>query len=185
MPVKVRSGGAWVQVAGDGADGQDGSGGDSIPVGTIVMYNGDTAPTGWALCDGGGGRPDLRDKFIVGSGSSYNRGTTGGSKNAVLIRHSHSVSGNTNNPGNHTHNYSRANNDSDDDYNGSPSGSSGQIGPTFGNNFTTGGGGGHTHSISGNTSTMGNTENGAFSGNETGVDKNLPPYYAITFIIKV
>ena len=36
------------------------------------------------MCDGGGGRPDLRDKFVVGSGSSYNRGSTGGAANVTL-----------------------------------------------------------------------------------------------------
>ena len=37
-------------------------------------------PSGWALCDGGGtpARPDLRDQFIVGAGSTYAIGATGG-----------------------------------------------------------------------------------------------------------
>lgn len=29
-------------------------------------------PAGWALCDGNGGRPDLRDKFVIGAGNTYN-----------------------------------------------------------------------------------------------------------------
>src|SRR5262249_23951377 len=37
-----------------------------LPTGSIIMWSGTSAPTGWALCDGGGGRPDLRGKFIVG-----------------------------------------------------------------------------------------------------------------------
>jgi len=28
-------------------------------------------PAGWALCDGNDGRPDLRDKFIIGAGNGY------------------------------------------------------------------------------------------------------------------
>lgn len=28
-------------------------------------------PAGWALCDGNGGRPDLRDKFVIGAGNTY------------------------------------------------------------------------------------------------------------------
>jgi len=36
-------------------------------------------PTGWVLCDGNNGTPDLRDKFVVGAGNSYNPGDTGGS----------------------------------------------------------------------------------------------------------
>lgn len=29
-------------------------------------------PAGWSLCDGNGGRPDLRDRFVIGAGSTYN-----------------------------------------------------------------------------------------------------------------
>jgi hypothetical protein len=35
-------------------------------------------PDGWALCDGNNGRPDLRNKFIVGVGTDYALGDTGG-----------------------------------------------------------------------------------------------------------
>lgn len=42
--------------------------------GTIVSI-----PAGWSLCDGTNGTPDLRNKFIVGSGSSYAQNDTGGS----------------------------------------------------------------------------------------------------------
>ncbi len=93
-----------------------------VPSGTIVMFNSATAPSGWALCDGNNNTPDLRDKFIVGAGNSYNQGSTGGSKDAVVISHSHGAgnlgtsntgshshtSGNfgTNNTGSHSHNQS-------------------------------------------------------------------------------
>lgn len=36
-------------------------------------------PVGWALCDGQGGRPDLRDRFVVGAAAGANPGATGGS----------------------------------------------------------------------------------------------------------
>jgi hypothetical protein len=56
----------------------------NIPAGLIVMWSGIVAPSGWALCDGGGGRPDLRGRFIVGYNSGdtdYDLiGETGGSK---------------------------------------------------------------------------------------------------------
>jgi hypothetical protein len=41
----------------------------SIPSGVIVMWYGSiaTVPSGWYLCDGANGTPDLRDKFIVGA----------------------------------------------------------------------------------------------------------------------
>lgn len=61
-----------------------------VPTGSIVMWSGSIAsvPTGWALCNGqtaakvdGSGNvtvPDLRDKFIVGAGSTYAVAATGG-----------------------------------------------------------------------------------------------------------
>jgi len=43
--------------------------GSGLPTGVIVMWSGSMAsiPTGWALCDGANGTPDLRDRFIVGA----------------------------------------------------------------------------------------------------------------------
>lgn len=42
---------------------------NGVPKGIIVMWSGTIAniPTGWALCDGANGTPDLRDRFIVGA----------------------------------------------------------------------------------------------------------------------
>lgn len=42
---------------------------DSLPRGIITMWSGTivTIPSGWALCDGTNGTPDLRDRFIVGA----------------------------------------------------------------------------------------------------------------------
>lgn len=45
----------------------------SLPVGTIVMYNGTTIPTGWAICDGTNGTPNLIDKVIKGSTTAGNQ----------------------------------------------------------------------------------------------------------------
>lgn len=40
-----------------------------IPVGGIILWSGTIAniPSGWALCNGSNGTPDLRDKFVVGA----------------------------------------------------------------------------------------------------------------------
>jgi microcystin-dependent protein len=51
-----------------------------MPNGTIVLWSGsiNEIPSGWALCDGTSGTPDLRDRFVVGAGSTYDLGDTGG-----------------------------------------------------------------------------------------------------------
>jgi len=56
---------------------------DAIPTGVITMWSGSVAtiPSGWALCNGSNGTPDLRDLFIVGAGLTYNPDDTGGSLN--------------------------------------------------------------------------------------------------------
>lgn len=75
----------------------EGSSGDSIPAGCIVIWSGaaDNVPSGWALCDGQNGRPDLRDRFVLGAGTSYKVGNIGGEATHALTineipSHSHS-----------------------------------------------------------------------------------------------
>ena len=72
----------------------------AIPTGVITMWHGTVAPTGWGLCDGGGGRPDLRSKFIVGydpTDVDYDAiGDSAGDKEVTLLvenlpTHVHSV----------------------------------------------------------------------------------------------
>jgi len=45
-------------------------------------------PTGWALCNGENGTPDLRDRFITGAGNTYPVDDTGG-----LVQHNHGFTG--------------------------------------------------------------------------------------------
>ena len=76
----------------------------SIPsaIGTIMMWHGATSaiPPNWALCDGqtveGIATPDLRDRFVVGAGSSYAPGDTGGAAQVTLTEdqmpaHNHTI----------------------------------------------------------------------------------------------
>jgi hypothetical protein len=50
--------------------------------GMVMMFAGTEAemPKGWALCDGDGGRPDLRDRFVLGSTGFTNINQTNGKK---------------------------------------------------------------------------------------------------------
>jgi len=66
------------------------------PVGCIIMWYGsqDSIPTGWVLCDGSNGTPDLRGRFVVGAGKSYHVNKTGGEEEHTLTiaempNHSH------------------------------------------------------------------------------------------------
>ena len=61
----------WVDAsANGGGSGGAGAGGRNIPVGGVIMWSGSVAniPTGWALCDGTNGTPDLRNNFVIGAG---------------------------------------------------------------------------------------------------------------------
>lgn len=69
-----------------------------IPTGGIIMWSGSIAniPNGWALCNGSNGTPDLRDRFVVGAGTSYAVGATGGVNSVTLDTtqipaHNHSI----------------------------------------------------------------------------------------------
>ena len=55
-----------------------------VPGGFIGMWSGsaETIPTGWALCDGTNGTPDLTERFILGAGKGDTPGTTGGTATA-------------------------------------------------------------------------------------------------------
>ena len=62
-----------------------------VPTGGIIMWDQPTIPTGWAICDGTNGTPDLRDRFILGVGPNTAVGATGGSRDASLVAHSHTA----------------------------------------------------------------------------------------------
>ena len=79
--------------------------GSTIPSGVILMWSGSigSIPSGWTICDGTSGTPDLRDKFVIGAGNTYTVDQTGGSATVTigignLPAHTHAV-----NDPDHTH----------------------------------------------------------------------------------
>lgn len=134
-----------------------------IPTGGIILWSGSVGaiPTGWALCNGSNGTPDLRSRFVIGAGSAYNVAATGGSADSVVVAHSHSVT----DPG-HTHTASLYYYDA-----ATPR-------PYFRASY---GASGQGTSVPTNTNTTGISVN---SSGQTGVGANLPPYYALAYIMK-
>ena len=147
--------------------------------GMIMMWSGSIAsiPSGWGLCDGSSGRPDLRNRFVIGafsddSGTAKTTVTgtstqTGGSKDAIVVSHTHTAT--VTDPG-HAHTFSARG----DDGTGSAS-SYGVIG--YDNNV--GGGSGNMDSASTGI-TVSNSTTGS-----SGTNANLPPYFALAYIIKL
>lgn len=149
---------------------------NGVPSGVILLWSGSIAsiPTGWVLCDGANGTPNLRNRFVVGAGSTYSVGATGGSADATLPAHTHSVSDpghghGVNDPGHsHSINYSPA------------------------INLDTGGIGALV--LIGSTNTSASTTGISIQGAGTGIslassgssatNANLPPYYSLAYIMK-
>ena len=65
------------------------------PIGSIYMSVNSTNPSELF----GGEWERIQDRFLLASGSAYANGSTGGSANAVVVKHNH-----TQNPHNHTQN---------------------------------------------------------------------------------
>jgi cytoskeletal protein CcmA (bactofilin family) len=106
-----------------------------LPKGTIILWTGINVPSGWILCDGKNGSPNLIDRFVKGgnlkNGTIPSVDQTGGSKNKSLVianlpEHNHGSSCSIEDSGNHNH------------------------------TGTTNNTGGHTHTGSGTTSNAGN-----------------------------
>jgi hypothetical protein len=148
---------------------------EAFPIGGIIIWSGSIAaiPATWQLCDGTNGTPNLRDRFIVGAGSTYAVNATGGSANAVVAEHTHTFSGTTGNDSpDHTH-LSNATGLVNNNINFTGTG-----GLNYRNvNDTQTGGAStrHQHPFSGTTASTGSSATNA----------NLPPYYALCYIQKM
>jgi len=120
------------------------------------MWSGSIAsiPTGWALCNGSSGTPDLRDRFIVGAGSGYSVAATGGTADAVVVSHTHNVTNGSANS------FTAVTSVSDEPVNQ--------------------GGGGAVQVADQESSTTFTIQ----SEGSSGTNQNLPPYYALAFIMR-
>lgn len=108
----------------------------------IIMWSGSIAniPTGWYLCDGSNGTPDLRGKFVLGAGGAYSVNATGGEETHVLTESEMPSHTHVQDP--HTHfayNYSSGNSVVRADGSGSSPANGGNIGSTTATNQSTGG----------------------------------------------
>ena len=167
--------------------------GNAFVAGMIMMWSGTiaTIPSGWLLCDGTSGTPDLRNRFIIGANAddagvaktnvTGSATQTGGNKDGTLGSHSHT----TTSAGNHRHTlrawYDAGNNRNDgylDNFGNTASTAIGgeqatpqnYITQNYVGDYLMGEAGSHTHTISTEGSSLTNT--------------NLPPYYALAFIMK-
>jgi len=149
--------------------------GTTIPTGMISLWYGaiGSVPTGWYLCDGSNGTPDLRDRFIVGAGSTYAVAATGGSTDAIVVTHNHTATSTSTStvtdPG-HTHTIPRTENVTGSGPNAI------EDGPVVGSYTVPS----NTTGITVATSTSTTTANAGVSG----TNANLPPYYALAYVMK-
>jgi hypothetical protein len=141
-----------------------------IPAGGIFLWSGSigSIPAGYVLCNGSNGTPDLRDRFVVGAGSTYAVDGTGGSANAIVVSHTHTATSTSTvtDPG-HNHTYTRY-----DTLTGV-----GGANPIWANTSTQNTG----NAVTGVTVATATT---VATAGTSGTNANLPPYYALCYIMK-
>jgi len=160
---------------------------NSLPSGCLMMWATGSAPTGWLLCQGqavsrstysslfgaigttfgsGDGSstfnlPDYRNRMPVGAGSLYSVGSTGGSKDAIVVDHTHTLSG------------------------GSVSGTFvTAVSTNTSYNYEPGFGQTGVTSVSTTTGSPSYSNPTVQSSGSSGTNANMPPYLGINFIIK-
>jgi hypothetical protein len=171
----------------------------AVPSGGIIMWSGSVAsiPSGWLLCDGTNGTPNLTNRFVVAAGGSYAVGASGGSADAIVVSHSHTgstgatsndhshgFSGTTASAGSHSHTLPLGNPDPFTYVQYPANGDNDTAGGRF---TTTSTAGEHSHTFSGGTGGQSASHTHSVSVSATGssgINANLPPYYALAYIMK-
>ena len=144
--------------------------GNAFVAGMIMLWSGSSAtiPSGWLLCDGSSSTPDLRNRFVVGATSTYAVGATGGTADAIVVSHTHTFTGDA--LAAHAHTYPLG--QGYYDYATPPA-----I-PT--NTYSN-----RQNSTPSTSSVSGGTPSGTISTTgSSGTNANLPPYYALCYIMK-
>ena len=143
----------------------------AFTTGMILLWSGSTGsiPSGFYLCNGSNGTPDLRDRFIVGAGGSYTVAQTGGSADSIVVSHNHTATSTSTvtDPG-HNHSFNVSN---------------GGSGPVFTQYI---GAGGAQQANSTTTSTTGitvATSTTNVAAGTSGSGANNPLYYALAYIM--
>jgi hypothetical protein len=148
----------------------------AIPAGVILLWSGSLAsiPSGWALCNGANGTPDLRNRFVVGAGSTYAVNATGGSANSTLVDHTHSATSVVSDPG---HNHDNGSFNRLLRVTGSGTVTATNVDPNEPDVTQSG-------NILSNTTGITVSTTVASAGSSA-LNANLPPYYALAYIMKL
>lgn len=171
----------------------------ALPNGAVAFWSGSivSIPTGWQLCDGTNGTPDLRDLFLVCAGTTYAIGDTGGAAQVSLTApqlagHNHPAAVAIGDDGVHTHPGTTTNTQASHTHptnavrSPGPRGL-GSSGGNYGTQPSTGAGGAHSHPVTLDT-TGSHTHVLTATVEDTGAGdphENRPPYYALAFIMEV
>lgn len=139
----------------------------SLPIGSIIMWNNiKLPPSGWSVCDGSNGTPNLQGKYIIGASpvvsdipDDSNVGQMGGSSTQTLS---------LNNIPAHNHAIRL----------------SGSKSPSASSSFVTYFEGSDNDAVSNEYATDGGQENATLQTNPTPISI-VPPYYTMTFIMKM
>ena len=176
--VKVNSSGNGLEFTdlGSGVTG-------TIPSGGIILWSGSSSsiPTGWVLCNGSNGTPNLTNRFVIGAGSGYGVGSTGGSADATLVSHSHTTDSIIEMNNTNGKSLTGAIVKISEGFNREGTATGVFTKTNDGNNTVTGSL--STSPVSGVTMDA-NHRHGMTSAGTSGTNANLPPYYALCYIMK-